>query len=150
MVLFHRVAKFRAQLESLETHLDREAHEQWVFMDNTWGLNHYLGRLGDKVDDLRHLHNEVSAAVSSRRARHLGGAAWAFTALGVITVGLAVTNFLTNDVKGLDLDVALGVLVTIVFLIGALWVFRLGWVEKAEVIELPALPRRRRKRAEDR
>ena len=88
--LFHGVARFRGGLESLLAHLTRQAHDYWLHIDKYWNLSGYLDAIGTKVDVLVHLHTEVTAAVNSYRTRRLGTAAFAFTSLGVVTVGLAL------------------------------------------------------------
>ena len=96
--LFYLVARFQGGLDSLETHLTRRAHRSWEAVDEAWGLGSYLVAIDKKMQTLVNLHSEVTMAVSSNRARRLGETAFAFTSLGVVTVGLGVLGFFLTDV----------------------------------------------------
>jgi hypothetical protein len=96
--LFYLVARFQGGLDSLETHLTRRAHRSWEAVDEAWGLGSYLVAIDKKMQTLVNLHSEITMAVSSNRARRLGETAFAFTSLGVVTVGLGVLGFFLTDV----------------------------------------------------
>jgi hypothetical protein len=98
-------------------------------MENKWGLEAYLESIRGKADGLVSLHNQASASISARRSRRLGRAAFGFTALGIVTLGIGITSFLVKDEGRWTLTQDQGVLLVVVLsVIGAL-IFTLGVLE---------------------
>lgn len=127
VLLFHEVAAFRAKLESLQIHLAREASEYWTYLNETWELNAYVTSLGSKMDAIIQLHQEITAAVRSLRERRIGRTAFAFTALGIVSVGVAIAEFMTKDVEDWKPTEMQGLVLVLAFAAVALLAFWLYW-----------------------
>ena len=117
MDLLYEVARFRGSVASMEVHIERSAYAYWAYMEEEWGLRSYLDVISAKADRVVQLHNELTTVITSRRASRLGKTAFAFTALGLVTMGVAVVSFVATDAHSWNLDRSDAVLV-LVFLVG--------------------------------
>jgi hypothetical protein len=113
------VAQLRGSVASMETHLMREAYRYWETMDEAWKLSGYLESITGKADALVDLHDRSVAQKTSARAKRLANAALLFTALGLVSVVVALEEFVLDKPDSNLLGAfAIGVIVVCVIAAG--------------------------------